>query len=180
MKSKPVKISEATPNGTSEPAIDEVLQIIQFMGESGLAEIDLDTPHLKLSLRKFAAPAAQPMVLDHQVPVLPHPVPQGVPPVPVAKKPEKIEAVVPSKVYHKILSPMAGTFYRAPSTTAAPYVKEGDPVTVGMPVCIVEAMKLMNEIKVDKTGKVVKIHIGNGKPVEKGTLLFEIDTEVTG
>ncbi|HQG28947.1 MAG TPA: acetyl-CoA carboxylase biotin carboxyl carrier protein, partial [Candidatus Ozemobacteraceae bacterium] len=99
-------------------------------------------------------------------------------PIPAAislAKPAPVAAPAEAE-WHKIVSPMAGTFYRAPAPTAPQFVKVGDVVKIGQPVCIVEAMKLMNEIKADKAGKVVNILIENGKPVEKGTPLFHIDT----
>jgi acetyl-CoA carboxylase biotin carboxyl carrier protein len=92
--------------------------------------------------------------------------PKAAPPAPVP---------APEAAFHKILSPMAGTFYRAPSPTSPPYVNEGETVVAGKPVCIVEAMKLMNEIKADRAGKVVKVLIENAQPVDKGTPLFLID-----
>jgi acetyl-CoA carboxylase biotin carboxyl carrier protein len=93
----------------------------------------------------------------------------------VVKETEAPKIPVENANRHKILSPMAGTFYRAPSPTSPPYVEEGQKVTAGQPVCIVEAMKLMNEIKADKTGKIVKILVENAKPVEKGSELFIIE-----
>lgn len=81
------------------------------------------------------------------------------------------------KEYYKIISPMVGTFYRAPSPNSPPYVKEGDYIEAGTTVCIIEAMKLMNEIKSEKSGKVVRILVENAQAVEKGTVLFELDTE---
>ncbi len=174
----------------SSPPLEDVLQIIRLMGESQLAEVELETPELKISLKKHACPPPVPPAPSYPLPAqvaMPF-VSNGLAVPTVASepktegkaspsKPEKPAPAVPQKSYHKILSPMAGTFYRAPSPTSPPYVSEGDQVTPGKPVCIVEAMKLMNEIKADKAGRVVKIHVVNAKPVEKGTLLFEIDTE---
>ncbi len=77
--------------------------------------------------------------------------------------------------YHEIKSPMVGTFYRAPSPDAEPFVKEGDRVKVGQVLCIIEAMKLMNEIEADKSGTIVKILIENAQPVEYNQTLFLID-----
>jgi acetyl-CoA carboxylase biotin carboxyl carrier protein len=77
--------------------------------------------------------------------------------------------------FHQIVSPMAGTFYRSPSPTSDPYCKDGAEIAEGQTVCIVEAMKMMNEIKADKSGKIVKILVENGKPVEKGTVLLHVD-----
>lgn len=195
MKSKsspPPRTKSSTPSAANRqsPPLEDVLQIIRLMGESRLAEVDLETPDLKISLKKQPRPPALPVAPSYALPpqmpmpfapngfalpaVTNEPKPEAKGPVP---KPEKPAPPVLQKIYHKILSPMAGTFYRAPSPTSPAYVNEGDLVTPGKPVCIVEAMKLMNEIKADKAGRVVKIHVVNAKPVEKGTLLFEIDTE---
>jgi len=78
--------------------------------------------------------------------------------------------------YHEVKSPMVGTFYRAPAPDADPYVKEGDKVSVGQVLCIIEAMKLMNEIEADKSGTITKILIENAQPVEYNQTLFYIDT----
>ena len=75
---------------------------------------------------------------------------------------------------HKITSPIVGTFYRSPSPDKEPYVKEGSNVSADTVVCIVEAMKLMNEIEAEVSGEVVKIYVENGQPVEYGQPLFGI------
>jgi acetyl-CoA carboxylase biotin carboxyl carrier protein len=75
----------------------------------------------------------------------------------------------------EIRSPMVGTFYRAPAPDAAPYVQEGDIVTTNQVLCIIEAMKLMNEIESEMRGRVVEILVENGKPVEYDQLLFKIE-----
>ncbi len=78
--------------------------------------------------------------------------------------------------YKKVLSPFVGTFYRAPSPTSAPYVEVGKRVSPGDSLCIVEAMKLMNEIEADFAGRVIQVLVENGQPVEFGEPLFVIDT----
>jgi acetyl-CoA carboxylase biotin carboxyl carrier protein len=75
----------------------------------------------------------------------------------------------------RVEAPMVGTFYRAPSPGAPPFVEEGAPVVAGQTLCILEAMKLMNEIKADLDGVVSRIHVENGQPVEFGQVLFEIE-----
>jgi acetyl-CoA carboxylase biotin carboxyl carrier protein len=80
------------------------------------------------------------------------------------------------KKYHEVKSPMVGTFYRAPAPDADPFATEGMTVSVGQPLCIVEAMKLMNEIESDVAGKIVSIEIENATPVEFGQVLIKIDT----
>lgn len=153
-------------------AVDKVIEIIQFMGDNHLAEIELETPELKMKLKKhshqIAMPVSQPMMPAMQIqPVLNHETSAK-----AKKEPEKAAPVEDNS--HKINSPMAGTFYRAPSPNSPPFVNEGDVVTVGQTVCIVEAMKMMNEIKADKAGKVVKVLLENGQPVDKGAVLFHI------
>ncbi len=78
--------------------------------------------------------------------------------------------------FDKIVSPIVGTFYRAPSPETEPYVREGDYVTPQNTVCIIEAMKMMNEIKADKSGKIHKILVQNGDPIQPGQALFLLDT----
>jgi acetyl-CoA carboxylase biotin carboxyl carrier protein len=86
---------------------------------------------------------------------------------------EKMEET--SDNYYEIKSPIVGTFYRAPAPDADSYVQVGDPVSIGTVLCIVEAMKLMNEIESDVSGKIVKILVENGKPVEYNQPLFLIN-----
>jgi len=172
----------APPGETPHQNIEDVLAIIRLMAETDLAELEIEAPQLKLCLKRTlpasvsSAPTVEPAMSAPRPPVAierPHPV--AIPTSaqrPVAKP--DVPAVSKS---HKVVSPMAGTFYRAPSPTAAPYVKEGDVVTLGQTVCIVEAMKLMNEIKSDKAGRVVKIPLANAAPVEKGSVLVEIEPD---
>lgn len=176
---KPQSNKDQTKNsGTG--LFDDVADIIRLMGETGLAELDLEASGVKVSLRR--QPACSRI---EQIPagngaqvVTPVPQPMALYPMPtMASVAKPAPAAPPAEAeWHKVVSPMAGTFYRAPAPTAPQFVKVGDIVKVGQPVCIVEAMKLMNEIKADKAGKIINILIENGKPVEKGTPLFHIDT----
>ncbi len=185
-KTNKFQTKKESPTKNSETCLfDDVADIIRLMGETGLAELDLEASGVKVSLRRQptctrieqipAGNGVQAVTPIFSIPqsAISHPAPT---PTPVAKP---APAASPAEVeWHKVVSPMAGTFYRAPAPTAPLFVKVGDVVKVGQPVCIVEAMKLMNEIKADKAGKVVNILIENGKPVEKGTPLFHIDTGV--
>ncbi len=85
------------------------------------------------------------------------------------------QAKVEEKKYHQVKSPIVGTFYRAPAPNADPYVQIGSTVQPGMVLCIIEAMKLMNEIECDVSGKVVNVLVENGQPVEYNQPLFEIE-----
>ncbi len=93
---------------------------------------------------------------------------------PAEEKPSEEKTVESTNNYHEVKSPIVGTFYRAPAPDADSYVQVGDSVSVGTVLCIVEAMKLMNEIESDADGKVVKILADNGKPVEYNQPLFLI------
>jgi len=157
--------------------LEEVLKIIQVAGENEISEVEIESGSFKLSLKKnssetitqgnYVSPVLRPDITLPKTKSADSPSQKE---IPVAEKTEN-----QGEETHKILSPMAGTLYLAPSPNSPPYVKVGEKVSAGQPVCIVEAMKLMNEIKADKSGKLVKILVENAKPVEKGTPLFLID-----
>ncbi|MBF0543902.1 MAG: acetyl-CoA carboxylase biotin carboxyl carrier protein [Candidatus Riflebacteria bacterium] len=170
----------------NETSLNDVLEIIKFMSSTDLSELQVESPELKISLRRGSSndnsQQSPPPIAG--MPFYAPPFPGEIRQTPLQQMPMQLSSKTQSKApekksedekFHKILSPMVGTFYRAPSPSSPAYVKEGDVVAAGQPVCIVEAMKLMNEIKADKAGKVVKIPVGNGQQVEKGTILFLID-----
>jgi len=155
--------------------IDQVVDIIKFMGENRLSEIELETTGLKMTLKKHSEAQL------HTIPVYSANLPVTTPAASVNKKsPVKAPAdaekplVAAPANFKTVVSPMAGTFYRSPSPDSQPFIKEGDIIKAGQTICIVEAMKMMNEIKSDKAGKIEKILIENGKPVEKGTAIVQI------
>ena len=100
-----------------------------------------------------------------------------VPPPPLASElePEPAPVAPPSDGMVRIEAPMVGTFFRASQPGAPPFVEEGDPVAPGQTLCILDAMKLMNEVKAEIEAIVRAIHVGNGEPVEFGQLLFELE-----
>ena len=102
------------------------------------------------------------------------PAPPAAAPTPVAQAPAPVAE--PPASHHLMKSPIVGTYYRASDPTAAPFVKVGDTVRKGQVLCIVEAMKLMNEIESDVAGEIIKIHPENGHPVQFGEPLFTIKT----
>jgi acetyl-CoA carboxylase biotin carboxyl carrier protein len=85
------------------------------------------------------------------------------------------EEPAPAPAFHEIRSPIVGTFYRAPAPDAPPFIQVGSPIEPGTVLCIVEAMKLMNEIESDVSGKIAKILVENGQPVEYGQVLFHVE-----
>ncbi len=147
-------------------------KLIKMLDSSNLAEIELEEEGTKIKLSKPTQTvlAAQPV----QAPQYIHDVHQHLH-APVAK-PEKAEVKEElSENLYEVRSPMVGTFYKSPSPDAEPYVKVGDTVKSGATICIIEAMKLMNEIESDVSGKVVKILVENGSAVEYDQPLMLIE-----
>jgi acetyl-CoA carboxylase biotin carboxyl carrier protein len=167
--------------------LEQLRELVEFLKANGIAEFDLERTDLKVRL-KFAGlqPAAPAVDLSSlaaiaaqsaaapatvAVPVLP----QAVAPVAQAAAPAAPAAETgPEAGAHIVKSPIVGTFYTAPSPDADPFVKVGDRVSSGQVLCIVEAMKLMNEIESDFAGEIVKVFVNSGQPVEYGQALFAI------
>lgn len=156
--------------------ISEVRELIRLLDETSLSEIHVEYDDMKLHLKK-------PTVEYAQVQAVPAPVLQAQAPVatpaavaqPVAVQPENnvVEPVVDANV-HIVTSPMVGTFYRSPSPDAPAFADVGSQVGAKTVVCIVEAMKLMNEIEAEVTGEVIEVLAQNGQLVEYGQPLFKI------
>ncbi len=146
----------------------ELRQILQAMVEHGVQELNLETPDYKLSVRRGGDGGAPSPVL--QPPLAATPSPSPPPPLP---EPEAKAEDCPRCV--EIKAPIVGTFYRAPAPDAPPYVEVGSRVEKGQVLCIIEAMKLMNEIESEVSGIVRKILVQNGEPVEYGQPLFLIE-----
>ncbi len=145
--------------------LKEVKEMIDLMNEHGLAELELEHDGTVIKLKKAVehAPAV------YSVPSIPAAAMRA------AELPAAQTAPAASSTSKDVKSPMVGTFYRAPSPEAAPFVEIGQTVEIGQVVCIVEAMKLMNEIKSEVRGKVVEICVDNTEPVEFGQVLFRVD-----
>jgi len=152
-------------------------EILQLLDEKDIAEFELEDQGVKLRIRK--AVAAPPVAAPAPVmapPVLPAPPASG--PAPALAPTEAAAAPAASAAEEEglilVKSPIVGTFYRAPAPTAPAFVDVGDRVKVGQVLCIVEAMKLMNEIESEAAGEIVKIHPENGQPVQYGDPLFSL------
>lgn len=155
----------------------EIQDLIDFISKSGLDEVNIETEEFKIKVKKnteakvvqAAAPAPQPAAA-------PAPAPS---PAPATQAPsaggEDKPAASDDEKYVAIKSPMIGTFYRTPNPDNPPFVNVGDSVKAGDTVCIVEAMKLFNEIESDVSGKIVKILVDNATPVEYDQPLFLVD-----
>jgi acetyl-CoA carboxylase biotin carboxyl carrier protein len=152
-----------------------VKKLLKLVEESDVNEVELEEKGVKIRITKAPNNVSQ---LFQAPPVPSQSVSQ--PAAPAAAAPpqaaEKPSSSAPEKNYHEIKSPIVGTFYRAPAPDANNYVEVGSSISDGTILCIVEAMKLMNEIESDCAGKVVKIMVENGQPVEYGQVLFQIET----
>jgi len=150
--------------------LKEIKEIIALMNENNLNEIEIEREGLKLKLKKSADGVVAMGPTHYAVESLP------APKAAASVLPPAISGTVDSSKENKdIKSPMVGTFYRAPSPEAAAFVEVGQTVEVGQVVCIVEAMKLMNEIKSEVRGKIVEVAVQNAEPVEFGQTLFVVD-----
>ncbi len=147
--------------------IKEIKEMISLMNENNLSEFELEKQGLKIRLKKGGEGIAEKTV-------------ESTAPKPSLSAPyaqAEQAAAPPASKTIEIKSPMVGTFYSAPSPDAPPFVKTGDRIEVGQVVCIIEAMKLMNEIKSDVKGKIVSAMVENADPVEFGQALFLVEPE---
>src|SRR5579862_7655287 len=166
----------------SVPGVDlgQLERLLSFMSEHGLEEFEYAHGDLRIRLKKAITPPNQPP--NWALPAAPTQAPAGMQPpapapVPVASPAaaEPTQTVAePPEDQHIIKSPIVGTYYAGPNPDSPPFVKAGDTVEVGQTVCIIEAMKLMNEIEADISGQVVRILVENGQPVEYGEPLFSL------
>ncbi len=151
-----------------------VKQLLELIEKSTVNEIEVEEKGQKIRITK-SAPQNIVAGSPYQM-AMPQPQFAAPAPAPAATAAEtKADAPSPSKKYHEVKSPIVGTFYATSSPEAAPYVEIGTKVKQGGVLCIVEAMKLMNEIESDIAGTIVKINVENGKPVEYGQVLFLIE-----
>jgi acetyl-CoA carboxylase biotin carboxyl carrier protein len=156
----------------------ELKELIEFLIEKDIAEFELERGDVKVKIRRAGA---QTVVHTHTdvpyVPAVPASSIAGQPapisPAPIAAAAESAQPAAAENL-HIVKSPIVGTFYEAPSPGAPPFVKVGDTVEIGQVLCIVEAMKLLNEIECDVAGEIVKKLAANGQPIEYGQELFAI------
>jgi oxaloacetate decarboxylase (Na+ extruding) subunit alpha len=145
-------------SGVDRARAERIREVVRIVQETGVGEITIEEDGTRVSVRRTAEQTY-------------------VPAAPVAPAGESEPAPVAPRDNGnvRVESPMVGTFYRAPAPGSAAFVEEGDAVAPGSTLCILEAMKLMNEVKAEIEGIVRKIHVGNGEPVEYGQLLFELE-----
>lgn len=156
----------------------ELKELIEFLIEKDISEFELERGDVKVRIKRGAdaqqIPVITPMAAVPAMPTMTAAAP--VPPVSATPAPAapEIPATPAEEELHLVKSPIVGTFYESPAPGAPPFIKPGDNVQAGQVLCIIEAMKLMNEIESDMTGEIVKVLAANGKPVEYGQPLFSI------
>jgi acetyl-CoA carboxylase biotin carboxyl carrier protein len=157
-----------------------IKKVIKLVEKSEVDEIEIEEEGKKIRVAKSRnSQPAMPVPAAYQVPVAPAPIHSAASAAlaaPVAPSvPQAQPSPKPDAKHHEVRSPIVGTFYRAPAPDAENYVEVGQEVKVGTVLCIVEAMKLMNEIESDVNGKILQILVENGKPVEYNQVLFLIE-----
>ena len=154
--------------------MEELRELAELVNEHGFTDFEFENENIRVRLSKMTAP---PVI--QAAPAAAAPQYSAAPPAAAATAAQpSAETASPAADadagLHKITSPIVGTFYRAPGPDKEPYVKEGSTVSPESVVCIVEAMKLMNEIQAETSGEIVKIYVENGQPVEFGQPLFGV------
>jgi acetyl-CoA carboxylase biotin carboxyl carrier protein len=161
----PARSAPGTP-GSDERVVELTRRLAALLAELDLAEVEVESADVRVRVQRTAAPSV----------TLPPPAGTVAGPVAAAaERPLVTDVVSPALVTME--APMVGTFYRASSPTADPYVQEGDTVKEGQVLCIIEAMKLMNEIESKAAGRIARILVENGQAVEYGQPLFLIDPQ---
>ncbi len=156
--------------------IQDLKELIEFLKENQVAEFDLDRGDLKIRLKFSHAVAPAVTQVLGQIPMVAVPPMVATPTAGGSPAQAAAPPADPDAGLHMVKSPIVGTFYGSPSPGAAPFVAPGDRVEKGQVVCIIEAMKLMNEIETDAGGEVVRCLVTNGQPIEFGQPLFAIRT----
>lgn len=173
-KTAPIRGSAHANSNQLEMKTSEIRDLIDFISQSGLNEVNIETKELKLHIKRtpdkkiFKAPVQVAAAL----PAASVPGALGV----VPAKTEKSPAVTDTKTAD-IKSPMIGTFYRTANPDSPPFVSVGDKITKGQTVCIIEAMKLFNEIESEVSGTIVKVCVENSSPVEYDQVLFVVEPD---
>lgn len=160
-----------------EVGLEEIKSLISMVAKEAFQEFEFEAGAMKFRIRKDSLHAPAPVVYAAPAPALAAPLPAAPLPAAVAvpaAAPAAPAAPAEEAGLHYITSPIVGTFYRASNPNTPPFVAVGDTVRPGQTLCIVEAMKLMNEIECDVAGEVVKVLVENGQPVEYGERLFAV------
>jgi acetyl-CoA carboxylase biotin carboxyl carrier protein len=157
--------------------LKELKEILQILDEKDIAEFELEEQGVKLRIRKASPHSGTHVIAPPAYSAVPAIAPAPVPAAEPRAVPGPVAAPTPEdEGLHVVKSPIVGTFYRARDPNTPPFVEAGDRVKAGQILCIIEAMKMMNEIECEVAGEVVRIHRENGQPVQYGEPLFAIRT----
>jgi acetyl-CoA carboxylase biotin carboxyl carrier protein len=161
--------------------LSELRELVEFLKASEIAEFKWTRGEVQLEMKFQSAMPAPGIDMTHLAQLMAHGAPAAVHPAapiafapPAAAPQESAPAAAPEPTHHIVKSPIVGTFYESPAPGSPPFVKVGDVVEAGQILCIVEAMKLMNEIEADAAGEIVERIAQSGQPVEYGQPLFAI------
>ena len=152
--------------------IEKVRELVKLVEDSGIEELEISNEDTTIRIQK-SAPMT--MAAASIAPVMQAPVPQAS--VPGAADTSAVAADPSRAKWKDVRSPIVGTFYRAPSPTSGPFVEVGDRVTTGQTLCIIEAMKVMNEIEAEFSGTIKEVFVEDGNPVEAEGVLFLVDPD---
>jgi acetyl-CoA carboxylase biotin carboxyl carrier protein len=155
----------------------ELKELIEFLIEKDIAEFELERGDFKVKIKRAVEPSPAAVPDSRSIAARPAPVMAAAVAPPVSAQVDlaaSAAAPEPAEAWHIVKSPIVGTFYESPSPGSPPFVKVGDALEVGQVLCIVEAMKLMNEIECDVAGELVKKLVANGQPIEYGQELFAV------
>jgi len=161
--------------------LNEIQDLIKFVAKSGVSEVELETKDVKIVIKTPAGKSKEQVLVQTVATPVAQPVIQTAAPVvqqaavAETKTPAANNGGADESKYITIKSPMIGTFYRSSSPDKPPFVNVGDEIAAGKPVCIIEAMKLFNEIESDVKGKIVKVLVNDATPVEYDQPLFLVD-----
>jgi acetyl-CoA carboxylase biotin carboxyl carrier protein len=160
-----------------EFSLEQLRELVTILNKTDITELTLESGDLRLSIRKSETKVAPTVTVAAPVAAVSAPVQVAIDPVSSAPAPHTttIADALPAKKLIEITSPMVGTFYRSPAPDEPPFVEVGDTIKKGNTVCIIEAMKLMNEIEAESAGKIVEILVDNTQPVEYGQVLMRVE-----
>ncbi len=157
--------------------LQEIRDLMDVLDERQISEFEMEKAGVRIRIKRGVSSEqfAPPLFVNHHVPAWSPAVPtETSAPASSTSAPPASEPAESGEEVHLVKSPIVGTYYSAPSPNAPPFVNVGDEVQIGQALCIIEAMKLMNEIESDAAGEVVRIYMENGQPVEYGQSLFAI------
>lgn len=155
--------------------VKEIRDLIDFLSNSGLEEVNIETDEFKIKIKRSNEAQVVERMVAAPVAAAPAPAAAPVPAAAPAAPAAPVADSEPAGNYVEIKSPMIGTFYRSPNPESPTFVNVGDKVTAGTTVCIVEAMKLFNEIESEVSGTIVKVLVEDSQPVEYDQPLFLVD-----